>query len=44
MRLLNNEIKMVYNQSSNGDFENNEHEETEEDDLQMLKLNDKKYH
>lgn len=44
MRLLNNEIKMVYNQNSNGDFENNEHEETEEDDLQMLKLNDKKYH
>lgn len=28
MRLLNNEIKMVYNQNSNGDFENNEHEET----------------
>lgn len=43
MRLLNNEIKMVYDQNSNNDFDNNEREQDEEDDLQIMKLNDNRY-
>lgn len=43
MRLLNSEIKMVYDQNSGNDFDNNEHEEDEEDDLQIMKLNDNRY-
>jgi hypothetical protein len=44
MRLLNNEIKMVYDQNANIDFDKNDHGDLEDDDLQMLKLNDDRYH
>lgn len=44
MRLLNNEIKMVYNQNGNAEFDGGDHEEDEEDDIQLLKLNDDRYH
>lgn len=35
---------MVYDQNNNGDFDNNDHEENDEDDLQIMKLNDDRYH
>lgn len=44
MRLLNNEIKMVYDQNGNMDFDKNDHGDLQDDDLQMLKLNDDRYH
>lgn len=34
---------MVYDQNSINDFDNNEHEEDEEGDLQIMKLNDNRY-
>lgn len=43
MRLLNNELKMVYDQNNNADFDNNDRDEDEEDDLQIMKLNDDRY-
>lgn len=43
MRLLNNEIKMVYDQNNNYDFDNVDRDEDEDDDLQLLKLNDDRY-
>lgn len=44
MRLLNNEIKMVYDQNNGGDFDKNDYGDNEDDDYEMLKLNDDRYH
>lgn len=44
MRLMNNEIKMVYDQNNGGDFDKNDHDDNDDDDLQILKLNDDRYH
>jgi hypothetical protein len=44
MRLLNNEIKMVYDQNINSDFDKNDHEDVDDGDLKLMKLNDDRYH
>lgn len=41
---MNNEIKMVYDQNNGGDFDKNDHDDNDDDDLQILKLNDDRYH
>lgn len=44
MRLLRNEIKMVYDQSNNVDFDRGDSEFNDEDDYEQIKLNDESYH
>ena len=44
MRLLDNEIKMVYNQNNNAEFERGDSEYNENDEYELIKLSEEGYH